>query len=166
MADENKTDAPAPEVQAPKMQVLGQFIRDMSFENVAAQKGYEGNTQPDIQVQVNLDARKREKDGNFEVILKLNIESKSKEMDEVLFILEIEYAGVFSIENVPDDQMHPFLMIECPRMIFPYLRRIVGDITRDGGYPPLNLENIDFLALYRNEIQRRAQAEKAGQPIA
>ncbi|MFT5005714.1 MAG: preprotein translocase subunit SecB, partial [Paracoccaceae bacterium] len=105
-------------------------------------------------------------DGNFEVILKLNIESKSKEMDEVLFILEIEYAGVFSIENVPDDQMHPFLMIECPRMIFPYLRRIVGDITRDGGYPPLNLENIDFLALYRNEIQRRAQAEKAGQPIA
>jgi preprotein translocase subunit SecB len=165
MADENTNETPAPEVKAPKMQVLGQFIRDMSFENVAAQKGYEGNTQPDIQVQVNLDARKREKDGNFEVILKLNIESKSKEMDAVLFILEIEYTGVFSIENVPDDQMHPFLMIECPRMIFPYLRRIVGDITRDGGYPPLNLENIDFLALYRNEIQRRAEAEKAGQPI-
>jgi len=163
MADEAETANT--EIQAPKMQVLGQFIRDMSFENVAAQKGYEGNTQPDIQVQVNLDARKRENDGNFEVILKLNIESKSKEMDAVLFILEIEYGGVFSIENVPDDQMHPFLMIECPRMIFPYLRRIVGDVTRDGGYPPLNLENIDFLALYRNEIQRRAEAEKSGQPI-
>ncbi|NOX74581.1 MAG: protein-export chaperone SecB [Alphaproteobacteria bacterium] len=166
MADENNNETKAAEVQPPKMQVLGQFIRDMSFENVAAQKGYEGNTQPDIQVQVNLDARKRENDGNFEVILKLNIESKSKEMDAILFILEIEYGGVFSIENVPDDQMHPFLMIECPRMIFPYLRRIVGDVTRDGGYPPLNLENIDFLALYRNEIARRVEAEKAGQPIA
>lgn len=162
MADENASAEALP----PKMQVLGQFIRDMSFENVAAQKGLEGTAQPDIQVQVNLDARKREKDGNFEVILKLNIESKSKELDDVLFILEIEYAGVFAIENVPEDQMHPFLMIECPRMIFPYIRRIVGDITRDGGYPPLNLENIDFLALYRNEIQRRAELEKSGQPIA
>ncbi len=165
MADETAAqDQPAEQLQ-PKMQVLGQFIRDMSFENVAAQKGFEGNAQPDIQVQVNLDARKREKDGNFEVILKLNIESKNKESDEVLFIFELEYAGVFQIENVPEDQMHPFLLIECPRMIFPYVRRIVGDITRDGGYPPLNLENIDFLALYRQELQRRAEAEKAGQPV-
>lgn len=158
-------DKPTEPIQ-PKMQILGQFIRDMSFENVAAQKGLEGNTQPDIQVQVNLDARKREKDGNFEVILKLNIESKSEDLDVSLFILELEYAGIFAIENVPEDQMHPFLLIECPRMIFPYVRRIVGDVTRDGGYPPLNLENIDFLALYRQELTRRAEAEKAGQPIA
>ena len=161
------TAKPAPtEVKPPQMKVLGQFIRDMSFENVAAQKGLEGNVQPDIQVQVNLDARRREKDGNFEVILKLNIESKGKDKQVSLFILEIEYAGVFHIENVPDDQMHPYLLIECPRMIFPYVRRIVGDITRDGGYPPLNLENIDFLSLYRQEIQRRAEAEKANAPIA
>lgn len=150
----------------PQMNVLGQFIRDMSFENVAAQKGLDGNLQPDIQVQVNLDARRREKDGNYEVVMKLNIESKGKDIEQVLFILELEYAGIFKIDNVPDDQIHPFLLIECPRMIFPYVRRIVGDITRDGGYPPLNLENIDFLALYRSELQRRAEAEKAGQPIA
>ena len=137
----------------------------MSFENVAAQKGLEGNLQPDIQVQVNLDARRREKDGSYEVLIKLNIDSKNKEADEVLFIFEIEYGGIFKIENVPDDQLHPFLLIECPRMIFPYLRRIVGDVTRDGGYPPLNLENIDFLALYRSEIARRAEVEKQGQPI-
>jgi len=158
MAEEQQTP--------PSMNVLGQFIRDMSSENVAAQKGLDGNLQPDIQVQVNLDARRREKDGNYEVVMKLNIESKAKEMDQVLFILELEYAGIFKIENVPEDQMHPFLLIECPRMIFPYVRRIVGDVTRDGGYPPLNLENIDFLSLYRAELQRRAEAEKAGQPIA
>ncbi len=151
--------------QQPRMQITGQFIRDMSFENVAAQKSLTGNLNPEIQVQVNLDARKRENDSNFEVLIKLNIESKSKEADEVLFILEIEYGGLFQIENVPDDQMHPFLLIECPRMIFPYLRRIVSDVTRDGGFPPLNLENIDFMNLYRQEVQRRAEAEKVGQPI-
>ena len=162
MAEANNVD----EAQQPKLQVLGQFIRDMSFENVAAQKASDGTITPDIQVQVNLDARQREKDKNFEVIIKLNIESKSKETKDPVFILEIEYAGIFHIENVPADQMHPFLLIECPRMIFPYLRRIVGDITRDSGYPPLNLENIDFLSLYRNEFARRAELEKQGKPVS
>jgi len=165
MAEDKKPAAAADPVQ-PKMQVLGQFIRDMSFENVAAQKGIEGNVQPDIQVQVNLDARKRPTENQYEVLIKLNIESKAKESDDVLFILEIEYGGVFNIENVAEDQMHPFLLIECPRMVFPYLRRIVGDITRDGGYPPLNLENIDFLSLYRQELERRTAAEKEGQPVS
>jgi preprotein translocase subunit SecB len=76
-----------------------------------------------------------------------------------LFLLEVEYAGIFHIENVPDEQMHPFLLIECPRMLFPFLRRVVSDVTRDGGFPPLNLETIDFLALYRSEMTRRAEAE-------
>ena len=67
---------------------------------------------------------------------------------------------MFQIENIPDDQLHPYLLIECPRMLFPFLRRIVSDITRDGGFPPLNLENIDFLKLYRQEIERRKQEDK------
>lgn len=154
------------EIQAPRMNILGQFIRDMSFENVAAQKGTEGNVQPDIQVQVNLDARKRDAADVYEVIVKMNIESRAKDSQAKLFILELEYGGVFRIENVPEDQLHPFLLIECPRMVFPYVRRIVSDITRDGGYPPLNLDNIDFLALYRQEIARRAEAEKAGKPLS
>ncbi len=162
MAEENNAQQPQP----PRLQVLAQFIRDMSFENVAAQKGVQGEGQPDVQVQVNLDARRREADGNYEVVLKLNIESRIKDSETVVFIFEVEYAGIFHIENVPEDQLHPFLLIECPRMIFPYVRRIVGDVTRDGGYPPLNLENIDFLSLYQQEIQRRAEAEKSGQPIA
>ena len=79
-----------------------------------------------------------------------------------LFILEIEYGGIFEVTGVPEDQIHPYLMIECPRILFPYLRRIVGDVTHDGGFPPLNLEQINFLALYQKEIARRQiEAEKA-----
>jgi len=143
---------------APQMRVLGQYIRDMSFENIMAQKGASADVQPDVQVQVNLDAKKRTTDNQYESAIKLNVTSKAKEGDTTLFVLEIDYVGIFHIENVPDDQIHPFLLIECPRMIFPFLRRVVSDITRDGGFPPLNLENIDFLSLYRNEIARR-QAE-------
>ncbi len=144
-----------------QMRVLGQFIRDMSFENIMAQQGGAGDIQPDVQVQVNLDAKKRPTDHQFESSIKLNVTSKDKSGDTTLFVLEVDYVGIFHIENVPDDQMHPFLLIECPRMIFPFLRRIVSDITRDGGFPPLNLENIDFVQLYRAEIARRQQAEGA-----
>ncbi|MBM2290608.1 protein-export chaperone SecB [Sulfitobacter pseudonitzschiae] len=154
-----ETDGQAPQQQAqPQMRILGQFIRDVSFENIMAQKGAPQDVQPDVQVQVNLDAKKRTADNQYESAIKLNVTSKAKGGDSTLFVLEIDYVGIFHIENVPEDQMHPFLLIECPRMIFPFLRRVVSDITRDGGFPPLNLENIDFIAMYRNEIARR-QAE-------
>ena len=139
-----------------KMQVLAQYIRDMSFENILAQKGINGDVQPEISVEVNIDAKKRPVENQFEVIIKTAISSKTKEKGEPMFLLELEYGGIFHIENLPEDQLHPYLMIECPRMIFPFLRRIVSDVTRDGGFPPMNLEPIDFMALYRNEIQRRA----------
>jgi preprotein translocase subunit SecB len=157
MAKNETPAAAAPEatVDQPQMRILGQFIRDMSFENIMAQKGAPTDAQPDVQVQVNLDAKKRGGDNQFESSIKLNVTSKDKETDTTLFMMEIDYVGIFHIEGVPEDQMHPFLLIECPRMIFPFLRRIVSDVTRDGGFPPLNLENIDFIALYRNEIARR-----------
>lgn len=156
----------ADQKQAPqvKMQVLAQFIRDLSFENILAQKGVSGEVQPDVQVQVNLDAKKRPTEHQYEVVVKTKITSKAKDADETLFIMELEYAGIFHIENVPDEQMHPFLLIECPRMLFPFIRRIVSDVSRDGGFPPLNLENIDFMALYRAEIAKRMEAEKAAAP--
>ena len=152
----------APQISS---RVLAQYIRDMSFENILAQKGVTGDAQPEIQVQVNLDARKRKPENQFEVITKLNVTSKTKESGDALFVLEIEYAGVFEVKGVPDDQMHPYLLIECPRITFPFLRRIVSDVTRDGGFPPLNLETIDFLALYRSELARRAEAEKANETV-
>ncbi|WP_323775531.1 protein-export chaperone SecB [Leisingera sp.] len=147
-----------------KMNILGQFIRDMSFENVMAQKGTGGDVQPDVSVQVNLDAKKRSVENQYEVVTKLTVESKNKEGGEVLFVLELEYVGVFNIAGVPEDQLHPFLLIECPRMTFPFLRRIVSDVTRDGGFPPLNLDNIDFVAIYRNELARRQTEAAAAAP--
>ena len=159
--DEGQKQAqPQQQQQQPQMRVLGQFVRDMSFENIMAQKGVGADVQPDVQVQVNLDAKKRTADNQYETAIKLNITSKAKDGDITLFLLEIDYVGIFNIENVPQDQLHPFLLIECPRMIFPFLRRVVSDVTRDGGFPPLNLENIDFLSLYRNEVARR-QSETA-----
>ena len=153
-------DAKNEEQAAPqplKMQILAQYIRDMSFENILAQKGIDGDVQPEISVEVNIDAKKRSVDYQYEVIIKTAISSKTKAKGEPMFLLELEYGGIFHIENLPKDQLHPYLMIECPRMIFPFLRRIVSDVTRDGGFPPMNLEPIDFMALYRNEIQRRSK---------
>ena len=151
-----KTDDIAP----PKMNILAQYVRDLSFENILAQRGVDGELNPEIQVNVNIDAKKRTTEKQFDVIVKLRVDSKSKNTNNVLFVLELDYGGVFQIENIPDDQLHPYLLIECPRMLFPFLRRIVSDITRDGGFPPLNLENIDFLKLYRQEIERRKQEDK------
>jgi preprotein translocase subunit SecB len=152
----------------PNTKVLAQFIKDLSFENILAQKGLDTNTPPDIKVKVNLDAKKRKSENQYEIMIKLSVVSSAKTEDSnasensKLFILEIEYGGIFEVTGVPEDQIHPYLMIECPRILFPYLRRIVGDVTRDGGFPPLNLEQINFLALYQNEIARRqAEAEKA-----
>ena len=163
MADETATGAQtAPNVS---MKILGQFVRDLSFENILAQKPLEGDVQPDIQVQVGLDAKKRAQDNQFEVATKLNITSKRKGGTETLFVMELDYAGIFLIENVPDNQMHPFLLIECPRMLFPFVRRIVSDVTRDGGFPPLNLDTIDFVALYKQQLQNQQRAAQA-QPVA
>jgi preprotein translocase subunit SecB len=164
-AGNGATEAQPGQIELPRMQVLGQFIRDMSFENVAAQKALQSNAQPDIQVQVALDARKREGDNTYDIILKMKIDSKTKaEPAEQVFLLELEYGGIFKVENVPDQQLHPYLLIECPRMLFPFVRRIVADVTRDGGFPPLNLDQIDFLALYRQQLAQRAATQ--GQPTA
>ena len=157
---ENENGATPATPTPPQMKILGQFIRDLSFENILSQKPIEGEVQPDIQVQVSLDARTRG-EGQYDVISKYNITSKNKNGEETLFVLEIEYAGIFKIDNIPDEQLHPFLLIECPRMTFPFVRRIVSDMTRDGGFPPLNLDNIDFIALYRQTILQKQQAQAA-----
>ena len=167
MSDNNGASAPkTPEAAAvpvmPRLQVLGQFVRDMSFENIAAQKALNSQAVPDIQVQVALDARKRDAEDQFDVIMKLKIDSKTREENpQPIFLMELEYGGIFKVENVGNDQLHPFLLIECPRMLFPFVRRIVSDVTRDGGYPPLNLDTIDFLALYRQQLAQRVAPQKA-----
>lgn len=160
--NENGNGSAAPEAPQIKLQVLGQYVRDLSFENVVAQKGLNNaEVQPDIQVQVSLDARKRNVEHQYEVISKFKVTSANKSDKSPLFILELDYGGIFHIEGVPEDQLHPFLLIECPRMVFPFIRRIISDVTRDGGFPPLNIDTVDFLALYRQELARRAAAQQA-----
>ena len=142
------------------MQVLGHFIKDLSFENVAARDSKQSAGTPNIDVKLNLDASKRTQQNQYNSSIKVTVTSKDAETDENIFLLELDYGGIFKIENIPDDQLHPFLMIECPRMLFPFVRRVVHDITRDGGYPPLNLDTIDFLAMYRSEVDRLAGEQK------
>lgn len=160
MAEENGA---APQV---RMSVLAQFVRDLSFENMVAQKGVSASeVKPDIQVAVSLDARKRAAPNQFDVISKYRVTSVNKANGETLFLCEVDYGGIFQVEGVPEDQLHPFLLIECPRMLFPFARRIISDLTRDGGFPALNIDNVDFVALYRQEIARRAQnAQPTTQP--
>ncbi|MBU2992318.1 protein-export chaperone SecB [Octadecabacter sp. 1_MG-2023] len=167
MAEENTVPNGAAEA-APqiKQRILAQFVRDLSFENIMAQKGVDGEVKPEIKVEVNLDARKRGAENQYEIITKLKVTSTNAGSDKSLFLLELEYSGIFEIEGVPEQQMHPYLMIECPRMTFPFIRRIVSDVTRDGGFPPLNLEQIDFVAIYRQQLALRAQQQADQQKTA
>jgi preprotein translocase subunit SecB len=164
MADENQSgDGAAPAGAPPqmRMQVLSQYIRDMSFENVAVQKGISGpDIQPEVQLGVSLDARKRSVANQYEVITKYKLSSRNKATGDTLFLLELEYGGNFLIEGVADEQLHPFLLIECPRILFPFVRRLLADITREGGFAPVTIDTVDFLALYRQELARRAQAQQ------
>mgnify|MGYP006216250019 CR=1 FL=1 len=142
MAEEN---GGAPQV---KMSVLAQHVRDMSFENMVAQKGVtSAEVQPDITVAVSLDAHKRPAPNQYEVTTKYKVTSKNKANGDTLFLLECDYVGIFHIDGVPEDQLHPFLLIECPRLLFPFVRRIISDVTRDGGFPALNVDTVDFVTM-------------------
>lgn len=161
MSEETNTGVPNGAQPAVRMQILTQYIRDLSFENAVAQKGLpSGEVQPEIAVQVSLDARKRQVENQYEVVCKFRVQSTNSKDKSPIFLCELDYGGIFHVEGVPEDQLHPFLMIECPRMLFPYVRRIISDMTRDGGFPPFNMDPVDFVALYRQEIARRVQSER------
>lgn len=147
----------------PQVQIASQFVRDLSFENVAAQKNLNAQVKPEIKVTVNLDAKPRGED-RYEVMLKLN--AKSEAEGETLFIAELDYAGIFLVKDVPQEHLHPFLLIECPRQLFPFARRIIADVTRDGGYPPLMLDMVDFLSIYKQELERRQAVRTAEEASA
>jgi preprotein translocase subunit SecB len=142
---------------APRVQVVGQYIKDLSFEN----PGVPGNpnVRPQIELNVDLQARQVQVE-HFEVELKLRVSAKSD--DKALFLLELVYGGLFQLHNTPDEVKQQVLLIEAPHIMFPFARRIVADIVRDGGMPPLMIEPIDFAALYRAkaaQMQQRPVAE-------
>ena len=147
--------AQAPE--APGIRILAQFIRDLSFENPRAPDSLRGGAaQPQIDLGVEMNARSRE-DGFFEVDLKLS--AKANREDGPIFIVELMYGGVFQIGGVAPEDMEPVLLIECPRYLFPFARKIIADVTSDGGYPPFLLDPIDFAGVYQG---RKAQEQTPG----
>jgi len=141
------------EANAPRIQIVGQYIKDLSFENPAAPAS--NATRPSIDLAVDLQARRME-GPLFEVELKLRINAKAAD-DKPVFLLELIYAGLFQIMNVPDEVLQQVLLVEGPHLLFPYARRIISDVVRDGGMPPLMIEPIDFAGLYRN---RQAQMQQ------
>ncbi len=142
----------AGEVQ-PGVRILAQYIRDLSFENPRAPESLRGNeVQPQIELGVELNGRGRD-DGLFEVELKLT--ARATRQADTVFHLELVYAGLFQIMGVQGADIEPVLMIECPRYLFPFARRVIADLTAEGGFPPFMLEPMDFAAIY---AARRAQA--------
>lgn len=145
------------EAQQPPLVVNGQYIKDLSFEspNSPGILGELQNAQPDVNVNVDTKAGKLEgADNVYEVVL--DIRAELKVGDKVGFMVELSYAGVFTA-NIPDEHLGPVLLIECPRMLFPFARNILGDVTRDGGFVPLMLQPIDFAALYQQNLAQQAE---------
>lgn len=151
------TDTPEAAQQAPRFQVTGQYVKDLSFENPSAPNSLMAlEEKPNINVNIDLNAQKL-RDDLFEVAIKISASAVVK--DKKLFVTELEYAGLFTITGVPDDRIEPLLFVDCPFVLFPYARRIISDVTRDGGFPPLLLEPIDFFTLYKSRLEARAKAQ-------
>ena len=160
MADETSADfnpalQPNGEDTSPAIGLISQYVKDLSFENPNAPASYQWQGAPQIDVQFNIGA-----DGVgenlFEVTLKIDVSSKTDE--GTAFVIDLKYAGLFGVRNVPDDQLQPFFLAEAPRILFPFARRVIADAVRDGGYPPLLLEPIDFHGLFMQQLAERDAA--------
>lgn len=156
------------EALPPRLFLRAQYVKDLSFENPRMPEGLSlGERQPRIDVNVDVQGRGMEQPGVFEVVLRMMVSAKDEETP--VFITELVYGGVFALQNIPVEQVEPLLLIECPRLLFPFARRILADATRDGGYPPLLLDPIDFVELYRQhqaqaQMQGEAQSQLMGEP--
>lgn len=146
--------------EEPQLQVVGQYIKDFSFENPNAPQSLNTNEQPQIGIQVNVGANPiAGSETDIEVTIKL--EGKAEIGSKLLFQFELEYAGIFRIRNIPQESMSAVVLIECPRLLFPFAREIIATNVRNGGFPPLMLEPIDFVALYRQKMAQLQPAEGA-----
>lgn len=147
---------------APVAGLLSQYVKDLSFENPSAPAIFQAQAAPQIDVQFNI-ASAQVGEEVYEVVLK--IEVKAQVGDQVGFLVDLSYAGLFALRNVPADQIQPFLLAEAPRLLFPFARRVVADVTRDGNFPPLVLEPLDFGSLYMQQLeqQQATLGQEAGQ---
>jgi preprotein translocase subunit SecB len=159
MTDTNGSGAGPGQNGSPAINVLVQYLKDFSFENPNAPRSLgPRESAPDIRIQVNVNAKQL---SPMEFEVSVTLDASAGGGDDVLFKLELDYAGVFRLVNIPNEQVHPIVMIECPRLLFPFLRQIVADATRDGGFPPLYIDPIDFMALYQQRAAQAAQQTPA-----
>lgn len=155
MTDTTNQNAPG----APVLSALGQYIKDLSFENPNAPRSLATqDSNPNINISVNVNARPLA-ENDFEVELVLN--GQAGEGSNTVFRFDLKYAGVFRLQNIPGDATQAVVMIECPRMLFPFARQIVADSVRNGGFPPLYIDPIDFNALYRQRVEQQVSGAKA-----
>ncbi|NKN39154.1 protein-export chaperone SecB [Agrobacterium sp. a22-2] len=156
MANDNSNKGP----ESPSLNILAQYIKDLSFENPGAPRSLQSRDKaPAININVNVNANPLS-DNDFDVVLSLNAEAK--EGDKVLFATELVYGGVFRITGFPQEHMLPVLFIECPRLLFPFARQIIADATRNGGFPPLMIDPIDFAQMFTQRVaeeQARAKVQ-------
>jgi preprotein translocase subunit SecB len=142
----------------PQLSVVAQYIKDLSFENPNAPRSLmAANQQPQIGIQINVEGKPMS-DTDFEVTLRL--EAKAEINGELMFGLELDFAGMFRFGNVPPESMNAIVLIECPRLLFPFAREIVATTVRNGGFPPLLLEPVDFAALYRQRMSEMPPGEQ------
>jgi preprotein translocase subunit SecB len=155
--------SPAPQAQGaqPQLMVLAQYIKDLSFENPNAPRSLGQNVQPQINVSVNVNAKPL---AESDIEVELRLEGKAEAAGSVMFNIELVFAGVFRIQNVPQESVNPLVMIECPRLLFPFAREIIATAVRDGGFPPLMLDPVDFVGLYRQNMERQAAAAAQATP--
>lgn len=151
---------PAPAQNAPpQLNVVAQYIKDFSFENPNAPQSLTAAKEPpQIAIQINVNASPLS-DNDIEVVLKLD--GKAETGGKLMFRFELEFAGVFRIQNVPPENLNPLVLIECPRLLFPFAREIIATAVRNGGFPPLLLDPVDFVGLYR---QKMSELQPAGAP--
>ena len=146
----NGNGAPPEAGAPPQLNVLAQYTKDLSFENPNAPSSLQQQQQqPQINIQINVSANNIAQN-EFEVTL--HVDGKAENSGKVLFSFDLAYAGVFRIVNVPQENLHPLVMIECPRLLFPFAREIVGNSVRNGGFPPLMIDPVDFVSLYRQKL--------------
>jgi len=142
----------------PSAGVISQYIKDLSVENPSAPQCYQWNEQPQIDLQVNIGANTVNQELS-EVELKVNVTAKGEKGD--FYLIELSYCGLVGMRNLPDEQAHAFLFAEAPRILFPFVRRVIADASRDAGFPPLMLDPMDFGALYQQQLAARAQEQQA-----
>ena len=152
--------APGAQQQPPRLAIVTQYVKDLSFENPRAPGGLAAGDRPEIKI--NVDTRGRHvEDDRYEVDLVIQVDASAG--GQSVFVCELTYGGLFAIANMPEEAVQPVLLIECPRLLFPFARRVVADATRDGGFPPLMIDPIDFLTLYRRRLQQQQQQQQQQQ---